>query len=193
MALNYLGNVVAWAPNYAPQNWMFCKGQLLPIANYTALYSLVGNYYGGDGRTTFALPDLQGRMVVGEGNGPGITTKILGRRGGVETDQLDIMHIPTHGHSAVSNMSLEIQASSSEGNSHVPQNNDTLASFGAPDFGYVYNGYNSEPANIVLNGGNVSGQVELGYTGGNNSHYNMMPYSVLNYIICVNGIYPSRS
>ncbi|MEM6321331.1 MAG: tail fiber protein, partial [Bacteroidota bacterium] len=95
----FIAEINIWACNFAPRGWAFCDGQLLPIAQNTALFSLIGTTYGGDGRTTTALPNLQGRMPIGEGRGPGLTSRRLGERGGVTEVTLSLAQIPNHSHS----------------------------------------------------------------------------------------------
>ena len=101
MSEPFLAEIRIFAGNFAPRNWAFCNGQLLPIAQNTALFSLIGTTYGGDGRTTTALPNLQGRAPMHPGNGPGLTPRRLGESGGTETITLTESQMPNHQHSAV--------------------------------------------------------------------------------------------
>src|SRR5512136_2572601 len=98
MAQPYVGEIRMFAGNFAPQGWMFCEGQLLPISQYDALFNLIGTTYGGDGINTFALPDLRGRVIVGPGQGSGLSNYVLGQQGGVETVTLTTNQIPQHSH-----------------------------------------------------------------------------------------------
>lgn len=99
MSEPFIAEVRIVACNFAPRGWAFCDGQLLPIAQNTALFSLIGTIYGGDGRTTCALPNIQGRVVMGPGNGPGLTSRQVGETGGAETVTLNQAQIPSHSHS----------------------------------------------------------------------------------------------
>ncbi len=95
-----IGEIRLFAGNFAPRTWAFCNGQLLPIAQYQALFSILGTIYGGDGRTTFALPDLRGCVPIHPGNGPGLSDRRLGQRGGAETVALNQLNLPSHTHAA---------------------------------------------------------------------------------------------
>jgi len=174
---SYLGTIMLFAGNFAPKNWMYCDGQLLRIMDFQALYSLFGNIYGGDGRTTFALPDLRGRVPVHAGTGPGLTTKNLGEKAGWEYITLDQTQMPNHTHAAITKLQAKEEA-----NVDDPTNN-FIAGTGNQIFG--------SSADIQLNSNAV--EVTLQATGGNQPHYNMQPYLGLNYIICVVGNYPSRN
>ena len=98
MSEPFLGQITHFAGNFAPRGWAFCEGQLLPISQNTALFSLLGTIYGGDGRTTFALPDLRGRAMIGPGRGPGLTPFTVGQKGGAETETLTTNQLPSHTH-----------------------------------------------------------------------------------------------
>src|SRR4051812_29571089 len=93
-----IGYTTLFAGNFAPKNWAFCAGQIINIASNTALFSILGTTYGGNGTTTFALPDLRGRTIVGQGTGPGLSSYVLGQAGGTENDTLDISQMPAHVH-----------------------------------------------------------------------------------------------
>ena len=177
----FIGEIVMFGGNFAPRNWAFCDGQLLPIAQNTALFSILGTTYGGDGRTTFALPDLRGRAVIHEGSGPGLTFRMLGQRGGTETNTLNVAQMPSHSHLAV-------------GTLHAT--NNTLANERTPAgrnlAGNATNEqYTTNPADSPMAANNVS--VTVGNTGGNQSVNNMQPWATVNYIICLFGVYPSRN
>ena len=108
MAEAFVGEIRAFGFNFAPRSWAFCDGQLLPISQNQALFSLIGTFYGGDGRTTFQLPDLRGRAPIKYGNGPGLSSYQLGHRGGLEQVTLTQNQMPTHNHVATDNRSLTI-------------------------------------------------------------------------------------
>ncbi len=167
----FIAEVRIFAGNFAPRNWAFCNGQLLQISQNTALFSILGTTYGGDGRTTTALPDLQGRAVMHPGNGPGLTSRSLGQTGGNETITLTEQQMPAHSHA--------VQATGVTANSTSPENAIFAQSFESESF------YDS-PSSLV------DGPLTAN-TGGAEAHNNMQPYLALNYIIALQGIYPSRS
>ncbi|WP_340075262.1 phage tail protein [Leptobacterium sp. I13] len=169
----YIGEIRMFAGNFAPRNWAFCDGRLLPISQYQALYSLLGNTYGGDGRTTFALPDLRGRAPMAPGRGPGLSNRILGEKGGTETNTLSTLQMPPHSHN--------VNAVSSDGSESVPTNN-LLAGSGALDREYS----NANPDTTMKSN-------MISTSGGGQPVNNMQPYSVVNFIIALDGIYPPRN
>lgn len=171
MSEPFIAEVRIFAGNFAPRGWAFCNGQLLPISQNTALFSLIGTVFGGDGRTTTGLPDLQGRAPMHPGNGPGLTTRRLGERGGVEQETLAEQQLPNHNH--VLNGSVE------DDDSTLPTGN----AYGVQSVVYA-------PATSALT--NMA-DTSLPFTGGSLPHNNMQPYLVLNYIIALTGLYPSRS
>lgn len=171
--------------NFAPRGWAFCDGQLLAISQNTALFSILGTTYGGDGRTTFALPDLRGRAPIGPRNGPGLSDYRLGQRGGVETVTLNITQIPSHTHAH------ELKVSSADSSQAVPTLGSSVATPGVPagrGITQTY-GFNNTTPDVALN----SNSLALGNTGGNLSHENRQPYLAVNYIIALVGIFPSRN
>lgn len=168
----YIGEIRMVAFNFAPRGWALCDGQLLSIAQNTALFSLIGTIYGGDGRTTFALPDLRGRVPVHAGTGAGLTPRSLGERGGVENVTLNIAQIPSHNHLAFAN-----SGNATTGNPV----NATWANVGLNSI------YNTSTPNVNMAGATI------GNMGGSQSHINMQPYEVVNFIIALQGIYPSRN
>ncbi|SOE20027.1 Microcystin-dependent protein [Spirosomataceae bacterium TFI 002] len=170
-----LAEIVLFAGNFAPRGWALCHGQLLPISQNTALFSLLGTIYGGDGRTTFALPDLRGRAPVSPGNGPGLSNYNIGQRTGVESVTLNSTHIPSHTHN--------MQASSNPPSKNTAEG-ASLAS-----------GDRITPLNNIYatGGGNVSMGSNTGDTGNGQAHNNMQPFIALNYIIALQGTYPSRN
>ena len=168
----YIGQITIFPYNFEPRGWALCDGRLLPIAQYTALFSLLGTTYGGDGRTTFALPDLRGRIVVGPGNGPGLTPRTLGEMGGKETNSLSISNLPPHNHS--------VNAVSTEGNQNSPTGN-LLA-----DTKTLDKEYSNAAANTIMNPSMV------GITGNGTPVNNMQPYLSIGYYIATEGIFPPR-
>jgi microcystin-dependent protein len=166
MAQPYVGEIRMFAGNFAPAGWMFCEGQLLPISENETLFNLIGTTYGGDGQSTFALPDLRGRIPIHMGNG-----FILAETGGAEEITLTVNQIPAHSHPELANSGV------SQGTN--PQNN-VLAS---PVAGSVYNATNT---NLV----NMNPQA-VGSVGGSQPHTNFQPYLCVDFIISLFGIFPS--
>jgi microcystin-dependent protein len=171
----WLGEIALVAFNFAPQGWAFCNGQLLSIAQNTALFSLLGTTYGGDGQTTFALPDLRSRVPLCFGQGNGLSSYSLGGTGGLEGVTLSAGQIPAHTHSYTP------QASASGGTAVSPAGALWAES---PDGAALYK---SGASNT-----NMAAQT-IGSTGGGQSHENRQPYLSLNYVIALQGIFPSRS
>ena len=178
----FLGQIMAVGFNFAPVGWAFCAGQLLPISQNQALFSLLGTTYGGDGRTTFALPDLRGRCAIGMGQGPGLSPRNEGQKGGVESEVISSNQMPSHSH--VISVDAKVQVGTSNPNTDEPNNaflttssNDFYASAGAAG----------------NNLGGVSATATAGNTGGNQPINVMQPYIAINYIIALQGIFPSRS
>lgn len=157
--------------NFPPRGWAFCDGQILPIAQNQSLYSLLGTTYGGDGRTSFALPDLRGRTPIHVGTSDG-STHLLGQRGGEETHTLAGGEIPTHMH--------EAKASSDTGTTPIPTGN-VLASSAPAEL------YHGASKLVELKAGTITN------TGGGQAHNNMQPYLVLNFCIALQGLFPSRN
>ncbi|WP_417799987.1 phage tail protein [Tenacibaculum sp.] len=193
----FLGQITMFGGNFAPRGWAFCDGQLLAISQNTALFSILGTTYGGDGRTTFALPDLRGRAPIGPRNGPGLSDYRLGQRGGVETVTLNITQMPSHNHATQNNTAADqhIQLSADAGIRSTPQAGDVPAgaSFGSGISATPVNAYG--PANNTVNGQTISANAGLNIlnTGGNLPHTNVQPYLAVNYIIALVGVFPSRN
>ncbi len=182
----YLGVIKIFAGNFAPKNYMFCAGQLLSISQNTALFSLLGTTYGGNGTTTFALPNLQGIVPIGQGTSPSGTNFTLGETGGAPTTTILTSNIPAHVHSGPGKISV----SSSNSTDAVPVDNASIAVPGSvvsrefsPTLGFA----TSTPSV------NLTSNVTTAPTGGGIPIDNMQPYLAINYIICVSGIYPSRN
>ena len=198
----FVGEIAMFAGNFAPRNWAFCNGQLLPISGNDALFSILGTIYGGDGRSTFGLPNLQGRVPLhvggNTGTGPGLSTYRVGQKGGQEEVVLTTPQIPSHTHAAAMGSDaaagVAIPANSTNGNSATPGTTVSLAKA---------NDANGDDANVYKAGAAdttlapfrapVGGSVTVGNTGGSRGHNNMQPYLGINYIIALTGIYPSRS
>lgn len=166
-----LGQIQAFGFNFAPRGWAKCDGQLLPISQYSALFSLLGTTYGGDGRTTFALPDLRSRSPMHSGTGPGLSTRSEGERSGAESVTLTLAEIPSHSHFP--------KASDQPGNSDYP-----IGTVCADETHTQFKLYSTAPTGYMT---------ETSNSGGGLSHNNMHPYLVINYCIALQGIFPSRN
>ena len=175
----FLGEIRLFGGNYAPQNWALCDGQLLAITNFEELYSLLGTQYGGDGRTTFALPDLRGRVAVCTGTGAGLVPRRQGYFYGRETITLNTRELPAHQH--------RLQATPNAGEVLSPEG-AVPAKVNLPQAAF-YEKIDNQPVGEVQP---FDGQC-VEETGGSQEHYNLMPYLCLNYIISLKGYYPSRS
>jgi len=166
----FLGEIRLVAFTFAPRGWAFCHGQLLPISQHTALFSLLGTIYGGDGRTTFALPDLRGRVPIGAGTGPGLTPRSLGERGGAEGVQLTVEQLPAHTHRAM--------AHSGKSDTRNPEGNVWAKA--------RRRAYSTSGIDVEMD------ETAIGLTGGGNPVETLPPFLGLNYVIALQGIYPSR-
>jgi microcystin-dependent protein len=176
----FLGQIMLFGGNFAPQGWAFCDGTLLSIAQNTALFSILGTTYGGNGTTNFALPDLRGRAAVGFGNGPGLSPYVLGQSTGAETVTLTVGQIPAHSHL--------VAANAASGNVSSPSGADLAQSVDAGGVAKAVNTYSTPPmtARVTLDSATVQ------QSGGSGPHPNIQPVLALNYIIALQGIFPSR-
>lgn len=167
-----LGSIMLFAGNFAPRGWAFCNGQLLAVSQNQALFSIIGTFYGGDGRTTFGLPDLRGRVPIGTGQVAGLSNYPLGSKSGNETTTLSVNNLPSHSHALI--------GSSSPGTSNSPKGNiPAVNRDGILHYGSV--------ADADMSSAGVSN------TGGNQPINNMQPVLAMHYCIALQGIYPSRS
>lgn len=184
----YISEIRLFAGTFAPQNWMLCAGQLLSIAEYTPLYALIGTTYGGDGQVNFALPDLRGRVPVGAGQGPGLPMVYLGEAGGYEGITLISTEMPGHSHTATG---LSLKVVGADANTTVPTNNylaePTASDSSGPTTYYAYANSSNTPMSLSMFTGNT------GSAGGSQPHENRMTFNCMNYIIAVEGIFPSRN
>lgn len=202
MSEPFLGTVMIWAPNFAPRGWAFCQGQLLAISSNTALFSLLGTVYGGNGQTTFALPNLQGRVPVGQGQSPGLGQYTLGQTSGTENVTLTSAQMPIHTHGATftptGNLGVDVtvNATTQPASSNSPQQDGQLGVV-SPGGTRVYAaaGGTQVPlggASAQLNG-QVQGTVAVGPSGNSVPFSIVQPYQVLNYVIALEGVFPSRN
>lgn len=181
----FIGTVMLWGPNFAPRGWAFCQGQLMSISQNTALFSLLGTTYGGNGQTTFALPNLQGRVPVGAGQSPGTSTYVLGESAGTESVALTSAQMPQHSHTLAAS------------------NTDSASLTQAPAAGWTLGAAASVTGRPpvatpvqMYNASNISQPVQSAPTsvaGGGTPVPVIQPFQVLNYIICLEGIFPSRN
>ena len=172
MSEPFLGEIRMFGFGFAPQGWAQCNGQLLPISQNTALFSLLGTTYGGDGRTTFALPDMQSRVPVCQGQGPGLSSYAEGQAGGAETVTLAATQMPGHTH--------PVKASSSAADSDQPGGRALART--------ASHSYTAQPDTSTVMNANM-----LGDTGGSQPHNNIQPYLAVNFCIALTGVFPARN
>lgn len=170
----FIGEIRVFGGIYAPHLWADCGGAIIAVSQNQALFSLIGTAYGGDGRSDFGLPDLRGRLPMHQGTGPGLTQRILGQRLGTETVTLSSAQLPAHTHA--------VQASTAGASTTSPDGAVTAGSSTT-----FYTADVPSDANVDMASGIV------GASGGGKSHINMMPYLVINFIIAMQGTYPSRN
>jgi microcystin-dependent protein len=169
MAQPYVGEIRMFGGNFAPAGWMFCNGQILPISENETLFQLIGTTYGGDGQSTFALPNLQSRLPMHMGTGPGLSNRILAESGGTETVTLTVNQIPAHTH---------VPQASNAGTSDNPANNFWARTTTGKSYG-------TTPTDTTMNPQTISA------VGGSQPHENMHPFLCVSYIISLFGIFPS--
>lgn len=171
MSEPFVGEIRMFAGNFAPRGWAFCDGQLLAVSQNDALFSLLGTIYGGDGRTTFGLPDLRGRLPIHAGQGPGLSERRLGARGGAESVTLSANQLPAHSHP------LQASADAATGPN---ADGEVLAEIGSD------RSYRDVPDTALSSDA-------LTAVGGSRSHTNLMPFLCVHFIVALVGIYPSRN
>ena len=178
MSNPFLGEIRMFAGNFNPRGWAFCKGQLLPISQNDALYALIGTTYGGDGQETFGLPDLQGRLPINQGQAPGLSNYIIGQKGGTESVTLTIQQMPAHSHT--------LSATDATGSQPAPTNTSFPATLRGTAELYAVPGANPLKQGAMNNN-------SISAVGGNQAHENRMPALVINFIIALEGVFPSRN
>lgn len=180
MSEPFVAEVRIWALNFAPRGWAFCNGQLLPISQNTALFSLLGTTYGGNGTTNFGLPNLMGRSPMQQGHGPGLTPRALGEASGSASVTLLNTELPSHAHGMVGVNQV--------GNRGVPESGDALGFDNRQSGGATVRYLSNNPSARVPMSPNM-----LMPSGGSQPHENQQPYLALNFCIAMNGVFPSRS
>lgn len=174
----FIGEIRLFAGNFAPKNWAFCNGQLVAISSNTALFSLIGTFYGGNGTTNYALPDLRGRVPLSQGQGPGLSNYVLGEQDGVDSVVLLSSNMPAHSHLVNCNSAAGFQpghATKADPAGNFPATQSAGSAI-----------YQAAP-NSNMNG------AMTGVAGQGLAHDNHQPYLALNFIICTNGVFPARS
>ncbi len=180
----FIGQIIMFGGNFAPRGWAFCDGQLLPISMYSAMFSILGTTYGGDGETTFALPDLRGRAPIHAGTGPGLTPRPLGSKGGIERVSPVIGQMANHTHNASTTSTAK--AHPTEGAATAP-GGLIWAKSGQGDPDYAPHSGDA----VDMDAGAIVSSTNVSSTGGNQFEENMQPYLAVNYIIALTGIFPS--
>jgi microcystin-dependent protein len=172
----FLGEIIPWPNAKIPQDWLPCDGSLINISDNEALYSLLGTNFGGDGVNTFALPDLRGRLPIGQGAGTGLTPRFLAQKGGSEQASVTDAQIPAHAHAFNASTNAATTSSPSNGLFANPKPNGFYGDMPAP------------PVPVLT----LLGDTVAGTGGGNQAHENRMPTMAVNYLICTVGLYPTR-
>jgi microcystin-dependent protein len=180
MTQPYVGEIRMFGGSFAPQGWAFCNGQSVPIADNTTLYTLIGTTYGGNGQTTFNLPNLQGRLAVGMGQGNGLSPYTIGQVGGTENVTLTAATMASHSHPLMASKTTATLAS--------PTNNVTGAAPATPTQAYLY----TTPGSPTPQTGNLNAQ-STAMSGGSQPHPNLMPSLCVTFIIALYGIFPSQN
>ena len=215
MSDQMLGSIIMFGGDFAPLDWVFCDGQLLNISDNTPLFSILGTTYGGDGRRTFGVPDLRGRVAMSKGAGPGLVQKRLGEKGGVEYSKLDADHMPMHKHGFAGTMELPVQGKVSlsaelgvsdvaatktgprPGRCFASADANIYSAGGAPDTTLGGVSFPPDAKGTIAEGskatGDVSEQISLRATGGDAPMPVSQPFQVINFIIATDGYFPTRN
>jgi len=182
MATFLIGQIVPFAGNFAPKGWLLCDGRLLPISQYSSVFALLGTYYGGNGTTTFALPDLRGAVAISPGQGPGRSNYDLGETGGSEAVTMTINEMPAHTHA----VTVAVTVKGSDGTA------DLLSPKGDVPSSPTEPIYTSASDGSTMNTKAGSLALTVGPTGSNQAIPTLSPYLAVNYCICIEGIFPQR-
>lgn len=180
MSSPFIGQIMAFPGTFAPDGWAFCDGALLSVSDYQELFNLIGTTYGGDGSETFALPDLRGRVAIGQGHGPGLSSYPVGTMVGQEEVTLTVAQLPPHSH--------PVHGANTPGNSDVPASNTVLASPG----GQAGSGQYETPAYAPPGVQTALNAASVGYAGGHQQYSNLQPYLTMNFCIALTGAFPHQ-
>ncbi|WP_115169162.1 phage tail protein [Sphingobacterium spiritivorum] len=190
-----VGEIRLFAATFAPRNWMFCMGQTLTIQTNTALFSIIGTYYGGNGSSTFRLPDFQGRTIIGAGQSPGLSSYMIGESGGAMNVLLTLQEMTAHNHTVTRNGAPKLKISSADATAAIPSNGMSIARPGyiqgtdfVPTLGFI-----SAPADTALEAATNNIVFNTDVKGNNIPHNNLQPYLGMNVIICISGAFPARN
>lgn len=194
----YMSTIMGWGPNWPPRNWTLCAGQLLAISQFNAIFALIGTTYGGDGRTSFGIPDLRARVPVAAGQSPGTSYIQIGTKKGAETHTLVTAELPPHTHSVSGQgLSVTIGASSSGGTTNVPSPGVHLSAAQTPAIGpvpaNVANIYSNATQDTTIGGGAIAGSSITGVTGSGSYFSIVQPLQAIQFIFCLQGIFPPRN
>ena len=188
---DFIGTIKLFGFNFAPRGWALCNGELLSISQNAALFALLGTTYGGDGSTTFGLPDLRGRVPISQGQGPGLKDRRLGEKSGVETNALTAVQLPQHAHG------IDFNGQNINANIRIPSFNDngSLEESGGNILANKANSYapaNKKDSTLAAFNAPVQGTMTTGQIGASAEVNNMQPYLTVNYCICLEGLFPPR-
>ncbi|AAZ27710.1 hypothetical protein CPS_4424 [Colwellia psychrerythraea 34H] len=178
----FIGQILMFGGNFAPRGWALCDGQLLSISSNTALFSILGTTYGGDGRTSFGLPDLRGRVAMHNGNGPGLSSRRLGEKSGTESNTLAQGNLPAHNHS----VAALAKCKGGAGNANTAVGNVWSNDAGVSSATYSNADADADMAAAAIN-------VQEADIGNSQPVNNVQPFQVVNYIIALQGVFPSRN
>lgn len=189
-----LGEIRWFSGNFAPRMWAYCQGQLLSISTYPALFAILGTTYGGDGRTTFGLPDMRGRVAVGAGGGKGLSYYKLGQKGGSNTASLSTPELPAHTHSVAPHIHTGIFALKCNAD-EATTDDPSGAYLALSDIGNIYSTDNRyiNMSTKDINVDNITGTITCESTGSAVPHNNLQPICGLPFIICIQGTFPERN
>lgn len=197
MASPFIGQIATFGFDFAPRSYATCSGQILSIAQNTALFSLIGTFYGGNGQTTFQLPDLRGRVPIGQGQGPGLSNRSIGEISGSETTTLISTQMPIHNHSlagvtgTLNAVNIKATEQSPQPGAYLARGIDTAPQGNSIPEIYLPAAQGDPATKVPLAGVNVAGTTQT--AGGSQPFSTMQPYLVINHCIALQGVFPSRN